>query len=109
MASVEAVFNHLVLPPRLPDQQDPDTRAVEQQILSHLVKACDDLRLKADVETAIALDDLLHSLKICGKINQERLDKTLLLTALRGLRSDRVLIVYLVEQNAALLIYRNDR
>jgi hypothetical protein len=109
MASVEAVFNHLVLPPKLPDRQDADIRAVEDQILSRLVKTCSDLRLKADEETGIAVNNLFHSFEICGHINQERLEKTHLLAALRALRPEHVVIVYLVEQNAAHLIYRNDR
>jgi hypothetical protein len=107
--SVETVFNHLVLPPKLPNQQDSEVRAIEDKILSRLVKTCSDLQLKADEETGTALTHLLHSLEICGNINQERLDKAHLLAALRTLRWEHVLIVHLVEQNAALLIHRDDR
>ena len=109
MVSVETVFNQLVLPPKLPNQQDADVRAVEDRILSRIIKTCSDLQLKANGETGIALKNLLHSLKICGNINQERLDKAQLLIALRMLRREHVLIVHLVEQNAALLLHRDDR
>jgi hypothetical protein len=43
MALLESVFNHLVLPPKLPGQQDRDIEGIEQSILTRLIRACDTL------------------------------------------------------------------
>ncbi|RYP56983.1 hypothetical protein DL769_009768 [Monosporascus sp. CRB-8-3] len=43
MALLESVFNHLVLPPKLPGQQDPDIEGVTHNILTRLIRACDTL------------------------------------------------------------------
>ncbi|RYP37538.1 hypothetical protein DL767_002846 [Monosporascus sp. MG133] len=43
MASLESVFNHLVLPPKLPGRQDPDIEGVTHSILTRLIRACDTL------------------------------------------------------------------
>ncbi len=41
MAPLKAVFNHIVLLPKLPECEDVDIGAIEQSILTRLIYACD--------------------------------------------------------------------
>ena len=43
MALLESVFNHLVLPPKIPGHQDTDIGGIEQFILIRLKQACNTL------------------------------------------------------------------
>lgn len=40
MMLLESVFNHLVLPPKVPEHQDVDLESIEQDIVLRLIHAC---------------------------------------------------------------------
>ncbi len=107
MTLLESVFNHLVLPPRLPGQQDTDITDIEQSILTRLIRACDTLGRLTGPSLAPTWASVRHSLRVCRKINPGRLEKASLLQEFSTLRPKDLLILHVVEQNAALLIRRH--
>ena len=65
MALLESVFNHLVLPPKLPGRLDPDNEGIEYSILTRLIRACDILGKFAGQEFAQTWASIRHSLRVC--------------------------------------------
>jgi hypothetical protein len=104
MALLESVFNHLVLPPKLPGQQDIDIEGIEQSILTRLIRTCDTLGKFTGQQFAETWASVRHSLRVCLNINPVRLEKALMLQEFCNLQRKDLLILHVVEQNAALLI-----
>ena len=109
MTLLESVFNHLVLPPKLPGQLDTDKDDIEVSILTRLIHACDTLSKLSTQEFTQTWSSLHKSLRICFSINQGHLEKKSMLHEFRSLQSNHFLILHVVEQNAALIIRRQDR
>jgi hypothetical protein len=108
-ALLEPVFNHLVLPPKLPAKQDIDIAAIEQCILTRLITACETLAKLATQKSAETWSSIRQSLRICRNINPGRLEKASMLHEFRNLSRKDILILHVVEQNAALLIRRHTK
>ncbi|KAI9765661.1 MAG: hypothetical protein M1840_007218 [Geoglossum simile] len=107
-ASLESVFNHLVLPAKLPGKRDGEIEQIERHLATRLLNATDVLRGLSSDESAEAWDYIRRSLEICNIINEDgRLNKTSLLDAFQGLQSKHGLILHITEQNAGLLIRRH--
>lgn len=109
MPLLESVFNHLVLPPKIPGQQDTDTEEIEQCILSRLRKACDTLGKFAGKnfqEIWASIDD---SLCACMNVTKSRLETTSILKAFQHLQPKHFLVLHVVEQNAALFLRHHVR
>lgn len=105
MSVIEALFNHLVLPPKLPSQQDSNLDGLGQQLAVRLAKAAATL---TDFESCPplvknALADLENSLLLSEKLNRGGLDQSSLLEAFASIETTP-LIIHVVEQNAALFI-----
>lgn len=109
MALLESVFHHLVMPPKLPGQLDIDTQRIEHNILTRLICACDTLGKLTGQEYLETWASIRHSLRVCLHVNQARLEKASLLQEFCVLQPKDLLILHVVEQNAALLIRRNFR
>lgn len=109
MALLESVFNHLVLPPKLPGRLDPDNEGIEYSILTRLIRACDILGKFTGQEFAETWASIRHSLRVCLNVNQGRLEKASILQVFCDLQPNDLLILHVVEQNAALLIGRHVR
>src|SRR5277367_1138542 len=103
MTLLELVFNHLVLPPKLPGQRDPDIKGIEQSILTRLIRACGTLGKLTGQEFVETWASVRHSLRVCLNINLGRLEKASLLQEFCNLQRKDLLILHVVEQNAALL------
>ena len=104
MALVESIFNHLVLPPKLPGQQDTDIEAIQDSILNRLINACDTIGKHVGHELAETWRPIRDSLLSCLKMNAGRLEKASMLREFSRLRRQGFLILHVVEQNAALII-----
>jgi hypothetical protein len=104
MALLESVFNHLVLPPKLPGQQDIDIEGIKQSILTRLICACDTLGKFTDQQFAETWASVRRSLRVCLDINPGRLEKASMLQEFCNLQPEDLLILHVVEHNAALLI-----
>ena len=109
MTLLESVFNHLVLPPKVPGQLDTDTECIERSILTRLLHACDTIGKLTDQNYAETWASILRSLRVCLNVNQGRLDKTAMLKEFGNLHPKDLLILHVVEQNAAVLIRRRVR
>jgi len=107
MDLLESVFNHLVLPPKLPGHRDIDIEGIEQSILTRLIRACDTLGKITGEQFRETWTSIRYSLRICLNINPGRLEKTSLMQEFYNLQRDCLLILHVVEQNAALLIRRS--
>lgn len=107
MALLESVFNHLVLPPKLPGHQDINIESIEQSILAHLIRACDSLGKLTGQKFAGTWASVSHSLRICLNTNTGRLEKASMLHEFRKLQRNDLLTLHIIEQNAALLIRRH--
>lgn len=110
MSLLEGVFNHLVLPPMLPGRQDPHLDDESQEFIKRLTKAIDHVNCltSSTYDLTEVLDSVRQSLHLCGVLNRGRLDKDALVDAFQKLGSNQ-LILYVVEQNAALLVRRDYR
>jgi hypothetical protein len=109
-ASLESVFNHLVLPPKLPGKRDCDIEEVERHLTTRLLNATNTLRDLSSDDSAKAWDSIHRSLEICNIVNQDgRLNKKSLLDAFRGLQHKDGLILHVAEQNAGLLVRQHSK
>lgn len=101
--TLEGVFNHLVLPPKLPGGQDPHLNDEAQEFVGRLVTAIETLDKATDELYTEPLSSLRRSLTLCGRLNRGSLDRDAMSAAFQDLGSDP-LILYVFEQNAALII-----
>lgn len=110
MASLESIFHHMVLPLNVPGRQDSDIEDVAHALVDRLIRACDTLvNLCENQECTKGLTPLRRSLEICREINLGHLSKTSMLREFRRLERNHVLILHVVEQNAAVLVRRSVR
>ncbi|KAI1337630.1 hypothetical protein F5Y15DRAFT_389781 [Xylariaceae sp. FL0016] len=104
---LQAVFNHLVLPPKVPGAADKEPGAVGREILTRLIRASENLENIANENLAKAYTNLSASLRACQVLNIDGgLDKATILEHFRQLEADNMMIIHVAEQNAGLLIYR---
>jgi hypothetical protein len=107
-SSLECIFNHLILPPRLPGKRDSETEEIESHLTTLLLGATGVLRDISSGESAEAWSCIQRSLDICNIVNEDnRLNKTSLLDAFGWLQHKDGLILQIAEQNAGLLIRRH--
>jgi hypothetical protein len=110
MAVFIEVFNHLVLPPQLPGKQDANIESTGDAIVDRLIQATSTLSQLASQEHAspwYAIRQYLcryQSLHVHG-----RLEKLSLVSKFRNFDQEQPLLLYIAEQNAALIIRYNCR
>lgn len=101
--TLEGVFNHLVLPPKLPGGQDPHLDEEGRDFVTRLIAAIDTLNAATNENYSGPLSSLRDSLHICRHLNRGCLDKDTLAVALKDF-GHAPLVLHVVEQNAALII-----
>lgn len=107
---LDALYNHLVLPPRLPGAQDLNLAAVESALLDRVHSTA--LHLLAQVPKPVqsSYAALQTSLQACRSVHiNRRLDRRILSEELLKLQPDCILILHVTEQNAGLLVWRQAR
>jgi len=105
MASLANVFNHLVLPPGLPGQQDADIEYISNDVLDRLIRATVTLGRLASWEQASVWHAVRQSLHRCQTLHARgRLEKQSLISEFRHLEHGQPIILHIIEQNAALII-----
>lgn len=109
MPSIEAIFNHLVLPPKLPGQQGKDIDDINYNVLARLKQACEKLSSLAECDLAKTLLSLHHTLDTCLEFSGARLEKASVLNGFNHLKPDGFLILPIFIHNAALLVRRAHR
>ncbi|KAL1638643.1 hypothetical protein SLS58_008761 [Diplodia intermedia] len=104
---LEAQFNHLVLPARLPGKCDNNILRLEAAISDRLLDACRLVQGSATIDDYHEWDHLRRVLLVTKTVNSDnKIDKVALIQELRGLGPDGFLILHITEQNAGLLIRR---
>jgi hypothetical protein len=102
-----SLYNHLVLPARLPSQQDASLKQVGRDLIDRLIQATSTLADLPTNQFSQSYRLLYRSLQNCKVVNEGgKLDRASLLTAFRALECDGILILYITEQNTALLVRR---
>ncbi|KAK0755675.1 hypothetical protein N5P37_011775, partial [Trichoderma harzianum] len=104
---LEEVFNHLVLPPKLPGKPFENPVSLLHELGRRLQKACVTLR---PLVPAKLWKTLIGSLNVIIKLNQNFLSREHLLEAFHLLAkgdNDNWLALHVLEQNAALLIHKD--
>lgn len=100
-----SLFDHIVLPPRLPGRQGTRLEQVERALVERLLGATVSLSRLPHNTCVNELESLRRSLETCRRVNSGgRLTKNSLLTALRELRGRDFIALHITEQNAALII-----
>lgn len=115
LSTLESVFNHAVLPPKLPGSQDARLHDINQSLILRLIDASTTIRdLPRDESFADtfkigeALDKIKRVLEGANVLNAGgKQTKNVLLEYFRGLRILDLLILHVTEQNAGLLITRH--
>jgi hypothetical protein len=106
----KAVYNHLVLPPRLPERQDAKLAQIGHEMLDRLASATQFLAFLPDNPFSREHKILCQCLRSCRIVNEGgKLDTASLLAAFRTLECNHVLILHITEQNTGLLIRREHR
>lgn len=106
MSILRSIFDHLVLPAKLPGKQEEDVEAISDEILKRLIHACERSHTFAEQPWSEAFYNLGTSLNICRRLHSGCLEKSSLVEQFGRLELNHILILYVVEQNAALLIRR---
>ncbi|KAF3491029.1 uncharacterized protein GIQ15_00546 [Arthroderma uncinatum] len=107
---LEYVFNHIVLPPRLPGKAESCPDDIQFDLLSFLQGAS--CTLNDDLDGGLSAVGLsVHKiLEICKSTNAGgKLDKSTLLREFQKIERKVPIILHVKEQNAGLLIWRDER
>jgi len=105
MASLlESVFNHVVLPPKLPGCRDLNGRAVEDNLLSRLIAACDTLRALPGQGKQRHWQSVRQQLLMCLDLHGCRFDRASIRRAFSNLSTDCPVVLHVEEQNCAILV-----
>lgn len=100
---METLFNHLVLPPKLPGQQDTDHDEPSQDFFRRLGQSVEKIVSVAPLSCHDALEVLRRSLTLSNMVNRGRLDRGTLKKSFAYIENIP-LVLRIVEQNAALII-----
>lgn len=108
MAAMEEIFNHLVLPPKLPGSQDENLEQINRDVITRLIGAARTLKRLTGAHHQPWMF-FIRSLWLCKSLHAHGyLEKHSLIEAFRNL-SDQSIVLYVMEQNAALMIHQNGR
>lgn len=103
--TLESIFNHVVLPPRLPGQQDDWIEEVDRELLSRLLEAIKTVKSVSEDEDCPVWQAIQESLQTCSLVETDRyINETALLQAFDNLEPHHAIILRIQEQNAGLLI-----
>ncbi|KAI1274441.1 hypothetical protein F5Y07DRAFT_410255 [Xylaria sp. FL0933] len=106
---VGSVFNHLVLPPEIPGAQDSDIETASRDVLMRMIRSVETaMGLPCDRPWLEAYRNLQDSFHACLELNRGHLERNSLLQHFKKLQRGHMLILYLNEQNAGLLIRRDE-
>lgn len=110
MSEFMDVFNHFVLPPKLPDKQDANVESTGDAIIVRLIKATSTLSRLAGQEQIPHWYAIRQYLRRFQSLHaQGRLEKLSLVSKFRNFDHEQPLLLHIAEQNAALIVRYNAR
>jgi hypothetical protein len=103
-----SVFNHLVLPPQLPDKQDVNIENIGDAIIVRLIQATSTMSRLASQEQTSPWYAIRQYLRRCQSLHAHgRLEKLSLISKFRNFDQEQPLLLHIAEQNAALIVRYN--
>ncbi|KAH9903539.1 hypothetical protein F4778DRAFT_790586 [Xylariomycetidae sp. FL2044] len=109
MASLNTLFNHIVLPVDIPGNQDENLESIEDELLRRMHDACTTLQDVASREGgyAAAWSETLDALVSCHNLDSRNTNyQKFLQSEFLHLKPGGYLLLHVAEQNAALIIRR---
>jgi predicted oxidoreductase len=104
------LYHHAVLPRDVPGHDDGNISSIDSEILDRLIRAVQGIAPYLPDADKGPVDAVRLALTTAKTLNVDgQIDKRTLVNELQDLRGDNVLILYITEQNAALLVYRLPR
>lgn len=103
----DALYNHLVLPPKLPHRRDPNLNEIEADLINRLIACVKHIRDLPDngshstwnaIERGLQATNIIHS--------SGHVDRDVLARELNGLGEADFVVVHVHAQNCALFIRR---
>lgn len=106
---LDYLFNHIALPPRLPQKNDTKLEIFEKALTESLLKWASLFRNGVGSKSAGLWDLIINTLFNCDFLHAGgKLNSSSLKTSFSQLALGQCLIIYVAQQNAGLLIYRSD-
>ncbi|RMZ67587.1 p-loop containing nucleoside triphosphate hydrolase [Pyrenophora seminiperda CCB06] len=103
---LEQLYNHVALPRNLPGREDGNLHRIEEALLERMLDAIARLTPHVSTELIPHIHGLRDTLLACQVLNVDgNISKQVLMRELRNLHPRKMLILHLVAQNCALLIY----
>ncbi|KAE8135378.1 hypothetical protein BDV38DRAFT_285011 [Aspergillus pseudotamarii] len=100
-------FNHVVLPPKLPGEQETEAQVIEVQndLLSRVLDAAGKLKEISDAKAVVVWESIEKTLRTLKEVRTEGwVNEASLLGALKDLQPGNAIIVHVALQNACILI-----
>ncbi|KAL4783383.1 hypothetical protein BJX76DRAFT_358024 [Aspergillus varians] len=106
---IQQVFNHILLPPRLPDQDDSNVGDLNSEIILRAMQAADVLCLLQQPGSSDIWGSVKRSLDLCDATHEDnQVDRDQLLQAFQQVEQNTSIIVHIAAQNAGLLVQPTD-
>ncbi|EFQ90317.1 hypothetical protein PTT_13180 [Pyrenophora teres f. teres 0-1] len=103
---LEQLFNHVALPRNLPGREDANLRRVEEALLERMLEAVARLTPHVSADLIPHIHGLRDTLLACKVLNIDgTISKQALMREMRNLHPSKMLILHIVPQNCALLVY----
>lgn len=106
---LEAVFNHLVLPPQLPAAPENDSVPLSWELTRRVLEACKQMRCQ-ESDTLWSMTEA--ALVLTQRLNRNLASKETIVAALSQVARNEAnewLVFHVVQQNAAVIIHKNKR
>ncbi|KAL7619655.1 hypothetical protein AAE478_010196 [Parahypoxylon ruwenzoriense] len=104
---LNSLFQHIALPPKLPQRTDPNVDEVERALVDRLIVAA---KLMRDIQNGAcwrAWESIRQSLVLCKILNiGGRLERCQLASHLKQLRNLDLIILHVATQNAGIVIHK---
>jgi hypothetical protein len=104
------LYHHVVLPRDVPGREDRNLARIESELLERLIRAVKAIAPFLPEGDRAFVDRVRLSLTTAKTLNiGGHIDKQILIKEVGSLEGNNVLILFVKEQNAALLVYRQHR
>jgi hypothetical protein len=101
------LFHHIVLPRKVPGKADHNIHQLESDILDRILVAVKTLSANVPPQHFSQVDAARAALQKCKDLHIDgNIDKRRLVEELRQLEEGQSLLLYVTEQNAALLLFK---
>ncbi|KAE8369244.1 hypothetical protein BDV27DRAFT_153320 [Aspergillus caelatus] len=102
---LELIFNHIVLPPRLPSEHDSSVHNIDKHIAQHALNAANTLLGASESDHRDVWDRVKISLDLCHAIHtNSHVDRFALMEAFSKMEQDVGIILYIKNQNSGLYV-----